>query len=316
MTTPIITNSSLLKEINPFARLYTEDETYAGYVVDVAVLQQDINTITKPDAYRIELTPLFCSYAGFQAMFYRDGERFQPSRNLNIFPSSKNLLLNDKRSISLYEPECGECALELDGAFDLLRTLLVAYEKDLGFGTECWDTCSLMEFNSTISAIKSLTDITGDCGTNIKCSITLNEFFEQLRTQGLAIDASNHQLPLDPSGNEGVYPGLVTAVITANFHSTTPGVKDVIVKWPFVINFNSYTNAVADIEGDGPNGVYPVFYFIENDSVNKRYRSPDLKTQTVDVSGNGFAKPREATNNLPAYTRYTAKQYSNIYHGE
>lgn len=313
MSTPVSDNPSLLETINPLARVYTQDETYAGYVVDVAVIQQDMNTITNPDAYRIELSPVFCSYAGFQTMFYRDGQKFQPTKNINKYLSSKDLLLNSQRTISLYDAQCGDCGLDLDGSFNLLKTLLITYEKDLGIASECWDTCSLMEFNSTVSAIKSLTDITGNCGTGIKCSITLNEFFEQLRTQGLEIDTATHKLPLDPSGNLGVYPGLVTAVITANFHSTTPGVKDVIVKWPFVINFTSYTNEDADGNIDGPGGNYPVYYYIEN--VSGQYRSNDLSYSTVEFSGNGFSKAKEETAILPAYNRYTATQFSKIYYG-
>jgi len=313
MSTPVSTNPSLLQTLNPLARAYTQDSTYSGYVVDVAVIQQDMNTITKPDAYRIELSPVFCSYAGFQSMFYRDGQKFQPTKNLNKYLSSKDLLLNDKRTISLYDADCGDCALDLDGSFNLLQTLLITYEKDLGIASECWDTCSLMEFNSRISAIKSLTDITGDCGTGIKCSITLNEFFYQLHMQGLAIDASTNFLPLDPSGNLGVYPGLVTAVITANFHSTTPGVKDVIVKWPFVINFTSYTNEDADASIDGSGGNYPVYYYIDN--IAGQYRSNDLSFSTIDFSGNGFSKAKIETATLPAYTRYTATQFSKIHYG-
>lgn len=313
MATPVSENPSLLETINPLARVYTQDETYAGYVVDVAVIQQDVNTITKPDAYRIDLSPVFCSYAGFQAMFYRDGQKFQPTKNLNKYLSSKDLVSNDKRTISLYDADCGDCRLDLDGSFNLLQTLLIAYEKDLGIASECWDTCSLMEFNSTISAIKSLTDITGDCGAGIKCSITLNEFFYQLHMQGLEIDTATHKLPLDPSGNLGVYPGLVTAVITANFHSTTPGVKDVIVKWPFVINFTSYTNEDADTNINGPGGNYPVYYYIEN--IPQKYRSYDLSYTTVESTANGPSIAKVETSVLPAYTRYTAAQFSKIYYG-
>jgi len=318
--TPIINNPSILQQVNPLERSYTLDPTYAGYVVDVAVLQEDMNTITKPDVYTIELTPVYLSYAGFQAMFYRDGDKFLPEKGLYKFTSSKEFVLNSYRTIYNYSPECGQCDLELDGSFNLLTALLTAYQKDLGFTTECWDTCSLMEFYSIIDKIKALTDITGDCGTGVKCSITLKEFFNQLEMQGLVIDPSNN-LPIDPSGSfpNSVYPGLVTAVITANFHSTTPGVKDVVVKWPFIINFASFTNldasnnTIGNVVSTISGGTYPVYYYIDNDT--NIFRSTDLSFATVTLSGDTlYARDASLNLSLPKYDYFNAKRYSKIFY--
>lgn len=313
--TPIIDNPSILRVINPLERAYTTDLTYGGYVVDVAILQEDMNTITRPDVYTINLTPVYLSFAGFKAMFYRNGQKFQPMSGLYRFASSKEFVLNEYRTIYNYTPECGQCDLQLDGSFNLLTALLTAYQQDLGFSTECWDTCSLMEFYSIIDKIKALTDITGECGTGVKCSITLDEFFAQLEMQGLLMDPSNN-LPIDPSSNNGVYPGLVTAVITANFHSTTPGVKDVVVKWPFIINFGSFNNATAIADNLGiSGGTYPVYYYIDNDFIT--FRSPDLSFNTVDVDVVNdilVAKEASSTLKLPAYDRYHAEWYSKIFY--
>ena len=342
---------------NPNQREYTIDQTWAGYVVDIAVLQQDMNTITKPDTYIVNLDPMYISYAGFKALFYGNGTTFSPRVNSSnikytgqIVTTNKTgaeYVLNSRRVISLTPTDCGQCQLQLDASFNLLQTLLMAYESDLKIATECWDTCSLMEFYSIIDKIKALTDITGDCGPGVKCSLTLDEFFNQLEMQGLKMGGDPYYLPLDPSGinvtvassippytlRQSVYPGLVTAVITANFHSTTPDVKDVQVRWPFLLNFISVINqdisnnkiytdpsyGVIDSSFSNPIdvsyniGPYPIFMF-QNGNVNEGYRSPDLSYNTVDFSNNVFVPTDKVTGLYPDYTRYTAQSFSKIYY--
>jgi hypothetical protein len=357
MTSTVQDFPSILQ--NPCQRNYTEDQTWAGYVVDIAVLQQDMNTITKPDAYILNLDPMYISYAGFKALFYCSGTTFSPrvnssnivyydsSSNIRINPTGAGYVLNSRRVISLTPTDCGQCQLPLDGSFNLLQTLLMAYETDLQIATECWDTCSLLEFYSIIDKIKTLTDITGECGVGIKCSLTLDEFFNQLEMQGLKMSGSPYFLPLDPSGinvtvnssvspnlpRPSVYPGLVTAVITANFHSTTPCVKDVQVRWPFLINFISIINqdisnnaiytippyGIIDSSFSNPIdlsfnvGSYPIYVY-QNGNINDGYRSPDLSYNTVDFSNNVFVPTDYVTGLHPDYTRYTAQKFSKIFY--
>jgi hypothetical protein len=134
-------------------------------------------------------------------------------------------------------------------------------------------------------------------------------------------------LPLDTSNNTIIYTGLVNAIITANFLSCTPGVKDIKITWPFLINFNSVTKSTADgsfnhVDGnaDISNNFYPHIYFGEDASGNKLtptvYRSPGLVYDTVDSTGlpaknNG---PGNNTNpkKIPNYGRYTAYTYASI----
>ena len=293
----------------------TDDPTFNGYSVDIAVIQQNLNTIVNQDAYVIELSPVYLSYPSFQALFYRDGRTFSPLNSINnIF--SKPLINNEYRTIIKTPFENIN-----DTSFNLLSTIITAYEEDLHIPTECWDTCTFMQFSTTISKIKSLNDMTGECNHNIKCSITLDEFFDNLEAQGLVIDPSSG-LPLDPSGNSGIiYTGLVAANITANFHSTTPDVKDIQIKWPFLVNFNSYTDP------SGGNTIWPKFYWVEdiNGNITSVKRSDTgLKQSAVyDISGTqayisdtnvGF--PRQAFDlsgvHYQTYNRYTAYQYSNI----
>jgi hypothetical protein len=319
--------------LTPDSRIYTNDITYSGYVVDIAVLQQNINTITKPEAYIVNLEPLYLSYAGFKMLFYSKGIHFSPILSLTDIsknPTGSGYILNNNRIISDNLTNCeNSCSLNLDGSFNLLKTLLLAYSTDLNLATECWDTCSLMEFYNIIERIKGLTDIHSDCGVNVHCALTLDEFFDQLQMQGLKMSGLPWKLPIDPSnsspgadGRPSVYPGLVTAVITANFHSTTPGVNDVQVRWPFVINFTSVNfkdgsaNTVFDkgTSKDVSGGTYPVFLFIDNNTTNPalNYRSFDLSFTTVDLSNNVFF-PKNLNAPLPQYTRYNAGNFSKIY---
>jgi hypothetical protein len=338
--------------VNENSREYTDDKTWAGFVVDIAVLQQDINTITKPDAYIVNLNPLYLSYSGFKALFYAEGSAFSPTLNLSNVLKHKigsQYVLNSNRTYSVLPTDCGQCQLQLDGSLNLLKALLQAYETDLKISTECWDTCSLMEFYNTIDAIKALTDITGDCGSGVKCSLTLDDFFNQLEMQGMKMGGAPTYLPVDPSsvdisfnGQQSIYPGLVTAVITANFHSTTPGVKDVQVRWPYIINFTSIvsndingntiyaskSSGIIDSSFSNPldasynGGVYPVYLYVNNDTTGA-YRSPDLSYNTVDISNNIFFATTANSNSIPEftgpgtnpnYTRYTAQKFSKIYY--
>jgi len=298
----------------------TDDPTYQGYFVDIAVLQQDLNTIiSSEDIYTINLSPVYLSYASFQALFYKNGLNFNPSKYACNNILAQPLIGNNYRRVIESPFETDE--LLYDSSFNLLKTLITAYEQDLCILSECWDRCTFMNFSTTVSKIKCLTDMAGDCGNNIKCSITLNEFFDNLQAQGLIMDPSSG-LPLDPSGNSGViYTGLVAANITAIFHSTTPEVNDVQIKWPFLVNFDSYTDP------SGNNTIWPKIYWVEdiNGNITSLPRSDSaLKQSTVfDISGTsayvsdakvGF--PRTAFDlsgiHYDAYNRYTAHQYSFI----
>ena len=339
--TPIQNNASRL--FNQEAVIYTTDPTYAGYVVDIAVLQQDMNTITQPDAYIVNLDPVFLSYAGFKSMFYRNGINFNPSPNLDGTLHAQPYILNNFRKYSSTSSSCGiacDQSLSLDGSFNLLKTLLLAYETDLNISNDCWDRCTLMEFYDIINRIKGLTDIQGTCGLGIRCALSLNDFFDQLEMQGLQMSGEPWLLPLDPNNitatfgtkkSPSVYPGLVTAVITANFHSTTPGVKDVQVRWPFIINFTSVANkdinnlrmtSGPDSPSNAVDGIYPVFLTIDNNSDPITFRSDDLLFTTVDISS-GVLYAKDASSNvfdgnifnLPPYTRANADTYSFINYG-
>jgi hypothetical protein len=257
MTAPLEQASWQSVLVNPNSRIYTDDKTWAGYVVNIAVLQDTLNTITKiEDTYIVNLNPVYLSYAGFKSLFYAEGTFFSPTLNLSnpfIRPEGSKYVLNTNRSYSVLPSDCGQCQLQLDGSFNLLKTLLLAYETDLKIATECWDTCSYMEFSNKIDKIRGLTDITGECGSGIQCSLSLDDFFAQLESQGLKMSGGPAYLPVDPSavdlslnGQSSIYPGLVTAVITANFKSTTPGVKDVQIRWPFMINFVSIVDDYID----------------------------------------------------------------------
>ena len=300
----------------------TNDPNYQGYYVDIAVLEHDLSTIiSEPKMHKIELSPVSLSYASFQALFYKDGQRFNPSKTAfnNVF--AQPLIGNNFRTI-LKSPFQSENPL-LYNKFNLLKSLISAHEEDLNIPASCWDMTNLMYFSTIISNIKSLNDMAGNCGNNIKCSITLDEFFNNLEAQGLLMDPLSG-LPLEPSGNSGViYTGLVTANITAIFHSTTPDVKDTQIKWPFLINFNSFK--VGDSTGN--NSIWPKYYWMENadGSITTTPRSDGaLKQSTVyDIAGTpafntnstvGF--PRAAFNlngvQYPSYDRYKAYLYSSI----
>jgi hypothetical protein len=316
---------------------YTVDPTYTGINVNVAVLEQKINTIKEEDSHIIELSPTYLSYASFQAMFFNkcnkftsldnvEGtawQQFVANLNRNIVYSSltpdREKTINNTYPWSAYNVNSNL----VEVSFNLLNVITNGYETDLNIPSECWDACSVLEFSRTLGNIKYLTDVGNEC--NIKCAMTLDEFFENLEAQGLVIDSSNG-LPRDTSSNKIVYTGLVNALITANFRSCTPGVKDIKIKWPFLINFNSVTPRTADGSNNMVNNIpepsgnkWPNinFYTDADGSYNKllNYRSPELKYDTVDISGVAYVKDSSSSKipvHIPAYSRYSAYLYSTI----
>ena len=305
---------------------YTEDATYTGINVNVAVLEQKINTIKEEDAHIVQLSPAYISYASFQAMFFKNSTKFNPLNGVYAKNTYwQQFLANEYRKVTYSSITNNNDIFENeihDSSFNLLNTIISSYEYDLNIPSVCWDTCSLIGFTTTLSDIEYLNDVGNEC--NIKCSITLDDFFVNLEAQGLVMDASSG-LPLDPSDNTLIYTGLVNALITANFRSCTPGVKDVKIKWPFLINFNSvtinaadgsfnYANVIDDV-GDASNN-WPNIYFAEGQDGVKItpvvYRSGgnELLYDTVDVSGNRALLT--VGKNIPAYSRYNAYLYSAI----
>jgi hypothetical protein len=263
----------------------TNDRQYHEISVDIAVLKQDV-TIFKSDAYIIQLSPQYVSYASFQAMFYKD-ITFKAPKTLS--ESADELVANISRLVKggPFEDSI------LDGSFNLFTSLSTIYERDLDIPIECWETCSYIDFKKLILPIKSLTDINGSCTDNIKCSMSLDEFFNSLEVQDLVMDPISG-LPLDPSNNPNgrvLYQGVVSANIIQIFNSTTPGVKDLQINWPFLINFNSYKTL--------PNSnSWPTIHLQNGLNRSDKY----LQTNLVDASGVA----------LPNYDRYNAYKYSLI----
>jgi len=309
---------------NCHSATYTEDPTYTGINVNVAVIEQKMNVIKEEDANIIDLSPVYISYATFQALFYRQATDFQPLNGV-IGTQWQPFLSNDARKVlySSFINENANYGTDYPN-FNLYNIITSAYQHDLSIPIDCWDTCSVIEFTTTLGSINYLTDIGNQC--NIKCSITLDDFFNGLEAQGLVMDATTG-LPLDASDNTLIYTGLVNAVITANFRSCTPGVKDIKIRWPFLINFNSVTESTADgsynhVDGiaDISNNVYPHIYFGEDATGNKliptTYRSPGLAYDTVDSTGLPAKNNGTGTNTnpkkIPDYGRYTAYTYSSI----
>lgn len=298
---PDICNSSC----NGYSSPATIDPNYQGYNVEVAVLQQDMNEIKEENAHIVQLSPVYLSYASFQAMFYKSGNKFSPLYNLTTNYYNE-FLANEYRKIVVNPTyQSG-----YDISFNLLDTIIKYYEEDLAIPYQCWDICSFIEFNKILSPIKLLTDVGNSC--NIKCSITLDQFFDNLEAQGLKIDNVSG-LPLDPSGNTSIYTGLVSAIITANFKSTTPNVRDIKIRWPFMINFASFTRA----NSNGKQNNWPFYYWVENETYNTStkigttYRSPQLAINTVIPNGSGELVPNN-TAGIATYNRYSAYLYSNI----
>ena len=303
-------------------RILSSIDNYTGYSVDIATIEQNVNKIGPSEAYQMTLSPQYISYATFKALFYKDLEfELATIREESVV---FDLISTAERTV-LSGPLSNINPTYEDEDLNLLKSLLEVYKNDLDIDIDCWDTCSLLNFQQTINRIKSLNDLAGKCSSNVKCSLCLGDFFNSLEAQGLVMDDLTG-LPLDPSQNvtgNRLYNGLVSANVITVFKSSTPGVKDLQVNWPFLVNFNSYEGGPTgasmtgnDVWTDISDNEYPYFWARTDDTLTivtspiaENRSDLALKYNTVDKDG--VAMPLVGGNH-PAYNRYTANAFSDL----
>lgn len=280
---------------------------YSGITVDVAVMEQGVPTVVgDDDSHILTLSTKKITYCDWKAIFYKDNLEFSPqylyqsdtyksdvSSNayLDYYINNSNRLLSSSSLVN-------NISFKLDHKFILEEILLQCYMADLNMPANCWDTCSRIEFQKSLSNIKTLLDVGGSC--NVNCSLTIDEFFNLLESRGLTISKYSG-LPLDISAGlpyEGatsatatldssgavILKQTVSTVITAKFASSTPNVKDVKVRWPFMIDFSKQ---VADDDSAVSGGLL-----------------------AAPTKVNGEANTPEGAN--PRYDRYSANKFSRI----
>ena len=198
-------------------------------VIDVATLTQDLKPVQENEAYVINLEVIDISFSTFQQLFYPTFGEFIPNKNLYNTEYYKYINNTARKVIQVCDDHRGL----LEPTFNLYNELVKAYEMTLGVKSECWLPCSLTKLHSSVAKVNNLLDVGGCC--NVKCALTFEEFVLRAIQNGVSVK-DDYEL-VDDYVTE--CDSVIVAAITAEFKSTTPGVPDVHVNWPFKINWDT-----------------------------------------------------------------------------
>ena len=157
------TNSRIIMTVDP--SLISHIQT-PSVIVDIATMQESFSRVEANNSYVINLAAIPISYGDFRKLFYPNNTEFSP--NLHLVNANdislSSLIRNDKQTTidsSLHSK-----------TFNLFREMLQIYEENLKVPSNCWSSCSLTNFQNTLSHIKTLFDVGDSCC--IKCSLTLS----------------------------------------------------------------------------------------------------------------------------------------------
>jgi hypothetical protein len=224
---PGINKDELVKGEAPQVNIGTNPDWYT--VIDVATLTQDLKPVQQNEAYVINLEVIDISFSKFQQLFYPTFGEFIPNKNLYNTEYYKYINNTARKVIQVCDDHRGL----LEPTFNLYNELVKAYEMTLGVKSECWLPCSLTKLHSSVAKVNNLLDVGGCC--NVKCALTFEEFVLRAIQNGVSVK-DDYELE---DKYETKCDSVIVAAITAEFKSTTPGVPDVHVNWPFKIIWNA-----------------------------------------------------------------------------
>ncbi len=201
-------------------------DNFSGVVIDIALMAEDMPTIHKDCATTQHLAPIDVTWNQFHNLFYFNNGGFTPNTSLSCVCPFDKIIENDGKVLT-----DGNCRSK---DYNLMNELLEHYTEHLEESPLCWDVCSRVEFEKKVSSIKSLFDV-GVC--NVKCSLSLDEFFDSLSAHGIEISEVTGMPTLAAQQKK------VVALVTTKFVSQNTGgddaVPDLNVSWPFRIDFRA-----------------------------------------------------------------------------
>ena len=261
-------------------------------VIDVATLSQTLSPVKENDAYVINLEVLDISFSDFQELFYPTFGEFIPNKNLYHTQLYKFINNSGRKVIKVCDDHRGL----IEPIFNLYDELVHAYELTLGVKSECWLPCALTNLHSSVSKVNNLLDVGGCC--NVECSLTFEEFVLRAMQNGVRVNSSGNMVDKE----EGSCEDVIVAAITAVFKSTTEGVPDVHVNWPFRIKWNAL-NCKPDlinlkklwdtvrtkdkIDSDNPPGWWQLGEAIKTTNNVKKFFGTNKIGNSVAMSKNG-----------------------------
>ena len=177
--------------------------------VNIASIETVLNNIQNKPIHVITLNHIDISYNIFRNIFFP---------NNNVFSFNLRGAINNLGNLTLLSNN-NQVIATTDVSFNIYENIISFYENYVG-PRNYWDSCSLGNFQKILSRQKTLFNSNNLC--NIKCSITLNDFFNSIEQQGIDLSnvfqngfrIINNAVPIDQTKKP-------IAVITSKFTSTT-----------------------------------------------------------------------------------------------
>ncbi len=215
------------KADNPGLCLGGEDSAdYSNVVIDIALMAEDMPRVHQDCATTRYLAPIDVTWNQFHNLFYFKNGTFTPNTTLGCVCPFDQLLGHDGKVIS----DAGGRSKD----YTLMNELLEHYTEHLDESPLCWDVCSRVEFEKKVSTIKSLFDV-GVC--NVKCSLSLDEFFNTLGAHGVEISDVTGMPTISAQKKKVV--ALVTTKFISHNSGGEDGVPDLNICWPFRVDFRA-----------------------------------------------------------------------------
>ncbi len=201
---------------------------FSGVVIDIALMAEDIPLIQEDSSTTRYLSPIDVNYNQFHNLFYFNNGNFSPNTTLSTVHPFSAILDNSNKVIS----DAGG----KQKSYVLMEELMQHYEEHLEESPACWDVCSRVEFEKKVASVKSLFDV-GVC--NVKCSMSLDEFFNSLAAHDVDINP-NTGMPTLRAQEKRVIAVVTTKFVSANTGGGEEGgVPDFNVSWPFRLDLRA-----------------------------------------------------------------------------
>lgn len=213
---------------------YLDDRTRGPALVtdcskelDVAALGQKLTPVSADHGHVINTDYIYIGQEQFRKLFYSvDGEHFQINSSVCTNPCSsdeveclyKKTLFNNKFIVDnkSYIP------------LNLIEHILEKYETDMGVPRACWEACSVIDLEQTLSCITSLCDVGGGC--EVLCALKWSEICQLLQSRIYTKCYGQTEIGPDCAVRE-------ILVISAIFKSANSDVKDCTVKFRFAVDW-------------------------------------------------------------------------------
>lgn len=201
---------------------------FSGVVIDIALMAEDIPLVQEDSSTTRYLSPIDVNYNQFHNLFYFNNGNFSPNTTLSTVHPFSAILDNSNKVIS----DAGG----KQKSYVLMEELMQHYEEHLEESPACWDVCSRVEFEKKVASVKTLFDV-GVC--NVKCSMSLDEFFNSLAAHDIDINP-NTGMPTLRAQEKRVIAVVTTKFVSANTGGGEEGgVPDFNVSWPFRIDLRA-----------------------------------------------------------------------------